>query len=293
MSMGASSVGPPPIIAANATLDATLVVLGVAALVLAAHCALHAVRHRSLLPVLAIVGGVIALPIEPFWDVNVLFTFATNSHPVALTEFGRHIPTYLAFIYPAFIGWGSFLGYHLIRKGTTVRGLLALPICFFVADALIEIAGIRLRLWGYYGHQPLRIAQWPILFGALNGTIPLVGGALLAVLEGRLVGSRRPLLALAVPSAYIGTYAIAGWPMWAALNASVSPAVAWLAGAAAIAICVLAAQLVAQAMGATRGEADLPATGERSAAQTARARRVLVASRQPWGPSRAPAGRGR
>jgi hypothetical protein len=245
------------------TLDVTLVVLVLGATLLAAHCVLHALRGRSVLPVLALAGGVIALPIEAFWDVNVQFRFATNSHPVALTEFGRHIPLYLAFIYPAFIGWGSFLGYRLIRKGTTVRGLLVLPACFFLADAVIEIAGIKLDLWGYYGHQPFTIARWPILFGALNGTIPLLGGGLLAVLERRLVGWRRPLLALAVPSAYVGIYAIAGWPMWAALNANVSPPVEWLAGSVSIAISVVATQLVAGEMGVAGGGAEARADSDR------------------------------
>ena len=201
-----------------------------------------------MVPLLALLGGVVALPIEPFWDVNVDFTFAANSHPIALTAFGRHIPLYLAFIYPAFIGWGSMLGHRLISRGTDVRRLLALPLIFMVADAAIEIAGIRLHLWAYYGHQPLTIASWPLLFGALNGAITLIGGALLASLDGRLRGWRRPLLALVVPSAYVGTYAVAGWPMWVALNADVPRAVAWLAGGAAIGITVLAVGLVATEM---------------------------------------------
>jgi hypothetical protein len=243
-------VTAPRIIAPDPTLTATLVVLVLGAALLAAHCAAGAVRGRTLVPLLALAGGVLALPIEPFWDVNVLFTFASNTHPVALTAFGRHIPLYLAFIYPAFIGWGSFLGYRLIARGTTARGLLLLPACFFAADAAIEIAGIHLRLWAYYGHQPLTIAGWPILFGALNGAITLLGGALLAVLDRLLSGwRRRVLLTLAVPSAYVGIYAVAGWPMWAALNARVPLVVDWLAGVAAIAICGLATQLVADAAG--------------------------------------------
>jgi hypothetical protein len=257
----AAALDPPRIVADNATLRATLVVLGVVAVLLAGHCALHAIRGRSVLPLLAIAGGLIALPIEAFWDVNDKFTFAMNSHPVVLTEFGRHIPLYLSFIYPAFIGWGSFLGYHLIQKGASVRALLALPACFLLADGVIEIAGIKLHLWAYYGNQPLTIARWPILFGALNGMIPLLGGALLAGLESRLVGWRKPLLALAVPTAYVGTYAIAGWPMWAALNSQVSRPVEWLAGAGAIAICVSAAQLVASAVGAPRDEKVLQTSG--------------------------------
>jgi hypothetical protein len=238
----------PRVIASSAALYVTLAVLGAAALLLGAHCAVRAVRSRSAIPLLALLGGVLALPIEPFWDVNVDFTFAANSHPIALTAFGRQIPLYLAFVYPAFIGWGSMLVHRLIRKRIGVRRLLALPLVFLVADAAIEIAGIRLRLWSYYGPQPLTIASWPLLFGALNGAIPLVGGAMLAALEGRLAGWRRPLLALVVPSAYVGVYAVAGWPMWVALNADVPRWVDWLAAGAAVGISAIVVGLVATEM---------------------------------------------
>ena len=237
-----------PLVAANNTaLAAALAAFAVGAVAMSAHCVLEAVRRRSWLPVLAIIGGVIALPIEPFWDVNVAFTFATNSHPIALTAFGRHIPLFVAFAYPAFIGWGSYLGYRLIKAGHPTRTLLALPAAFFLADAVIEMVGTKLNLWLYYGQQPFTVARWPVLFGLLNGTITLLGGALLAALEPRLTGHKRPLLALAIPTAYAGIYAVAGWPMWVALNARVSRVVDWLAGAASIGICVLVAQLTAEA----------------------------------------------
>ncbi len=188
-------------------------------------------RRRTAMPLLALAGGVIALPLEPFWDVNVKFVFATDSHPIAFTAFERAIPLYLAFIYPAFIGWGSYVVYRLIRDGATRGRLLLLPVAFFAGDAAIEITGIEAGLWRYYGDQAWNPADWPMYFGALNGAITLIGGWLLAVGEDRVP---RVALALAVPTAYAGIYAAAGWPTWAALNADVPGAVVWAAGAATI-----------------------------------------------------------
>jgi hypothetical protein len=247
--MLALAVSVPRVVADHDALAIGLAVFAAGAALLSAHCVIDAVRRRTWLPVLVIAGGVISLPIEPFWDVNVLFTFASNSHPIALTAFGRRIPLFVAFAYPAFIGWGSYIAYRLIKAGKSARALLVLPAAFFLADATIEIVGTRLHLWLYYGQQPFTVAKWPMLYGALNGTITLLGGALIAVLEPRLTGFRRPLIVLAVPSAYVGIYAIAGWPMWAALNARVSRPVEWLAGAASLGICVLVAQLTAETCG--------------------------------------------
>lgn len=239
----------PHVVAHQATLTVALVVFSVAAVALGAHCLRDGVSKRTWIPLLALLGGVIALPTEPFWDVNVHFTFAANSHPIALTAFDRRIPLYVALAYTAFIGWGSYVGYLMIRARRSTRELLMLPAAFFLADAAIEITGTQLHLWVYYSHQPFTVARWPLLFGALNGTITLAGGALLAALDSRLVGWRRPLLVLAVPTAYAGVYAVAGWPMWVAFGGHVSVLVDWLAGAASLVICVALARIVAEAAG--------------------------------------------
>jgi hypothetical protein len=200
-----------------------------AALALLVWSLTEARRRRSAMPLLALAGGVIALPLEPFWDVNVKFVFAADSHPIAFTAFERAIPLYLAFAYAAFIGWGSYVAYRLIADGAPRRRLLLLPVAFFAADAAIEIAGIEAGLWRYSGDHAWNPAGWPMYFGALNGAITLIGGWLLAVAEERVP---RIALLLAVPTAYAGIYAAAGWPTWVALNADVPGAVVWAAGAA-------------------------------------------------------------
>jgi hypothetical protein len=88
-------------------------------------------------------------------------------------------------------------------------------------------------------------------FGVLNGAITLIGGWLLVGAEQRLRGITRPLCALAVPAAYAGIYAVAGWPTWAALNSGVPRVVVWAAGAATIVIATGVCWLIADAATAT------------------------------------------
>lgn len=245
---------PAPDISVGETTElVTLIVLVVSALALAAWSTVEGVRKKTSVPLLALLGGVIALPIEPLWDVNVLFVFPFDTDPTAFTAFGRPIPLYLAFIYPAFLGWGSYIAYRLFRGGASRRSLLLVPLAFFVGDAIIEIAGTAVGVWLYYGDQAWDPFGWPIYFGVLNGAIPLLGGWLLSVIEPRLRGPARVLLALAVPTAYVGIYAAAGWPTWAALNADVPGIVVWVAGAATAAMAIAACWLVADS--ATRHHA--------------------------------------
>jgi hypothetical protein len=229
-------IEPPSVEVGDTAMYATLALCIASALALGAHCVAGAVRERSLVPVLALAGGVVALPIEPLWDVVVQFVFPFDTQPIAFTAYGRPIPLYLAFIYPAFIGWGSYVGYRMIKRGATRGQLLAVPVVFCLADAAIEIAGINAGVWLYYGEHSFTLFGWPLYFGVLNGSIPLLGGFLMVLLEQRLQRAARLALVFVVPTVYAGIYAAAGWPTWAALNADVPGSFVWLAGAATITI---------------------------------------------------------
>lgn len=216
-----------------------LIVLAALAGVVGATVAVQAARERTSVPLLLMLGGVVALPIEPLWDVICHFEFPFDTHPHLFTELGRPIPLYLAFVYPFFIGWGSYLAYRLIDRGAGARTMLRCGAAFVVLDAVIEIVGIRTHVWRYYDHQAFTVLGWPAYFGVLNGAIPVLAGSLAAVLHPRLSAAGRVLvLPTIVPTAYVGIYAVAGWPTWAALGSNVGRGVVWLAGAITIAYCV-------------------------------------------------------
>jgi hypothetical protein len=239
----------PPLFASDAALRVALIAMIAGAAVLAVHCFIAAIHTRSLIPIFAMAGGVVALPIEPFWDVNVLFTFATNSHPIAFEAFGRDIPVYLAFIYPLFIGWGSFLTYSMICRGAPARQLVWIPVSFAIFDLVIEIIGCKADLWAYYGGQTFTIFGWPLAFGILNGMIPLIGGAAFMAVRSVPFGKFKWFAYLfVVPSAYVGIYAVAGWPVWWTLNAELPRFVDWIAGVVLILICAVVARLVLWAL---------------------------------------------
>lgn len=216
-----------------------LIVLAALALAVGAAVIVQAARERTSVPLLVMLGGLVALPIEPMWDVVCHFTFPFNTHPRLFTALGRPIPLYLAFVYPFFIGWGSYLAYRLIRGGASARTMRTFAGAFVVLDAVIEIVGTRAHIWQYYDHQAFSILGWPVYFGVLNGAIPVLGGCLTALLVPRLGRTARVLfLPTVVPTAYVGIYAIAGWPTWVALGSSVPRAIVWFAGALTVAYCV-------------------------------------------------------
>lgn len=180
---------------------------------------------------------------------HVLFTFAANSDPIAFTAFGRDIPVYLALIYPAFIGWGSYVAYRLANDGASAAKVFWVCALFFPLDALIEVIGQEANLWAYYGRQSWNPMGWPMYFGVLNASITLIGGALLLFVDKHLRSGERVFCqVLCVPTAYVGIYAVAGWPTWAALNSGTSTAMVWICGALTMLIAVVVARVLAERM---------------------------------------------
>ncbi len=238
-------MAPPPVSAPHTATLVFLIVLAALAGVVGILVVGQSARERTLVPVLLMLGGVAALPIEPMWDGLCHFVFPFNTEPRLFTALGRPIPLYLAFVYPFFIGWGSDLAYRLIRGGASARAMLQFAGAFAVLDALIEIAGTQSHVWVYYGHQSFSLLGWPLYFGVLNGSIPVLGGAIAAAVVPRTSGWTRALaLPTLVPTAYVAIYAVAGWPTWVALGSHVPRAVVWLAGGLTIVYCAAALRFV-------------------------------------------------
>ena len=90
----------------------------------------------------------------------------------------------------------------------------------------MEVPAIAADVYRYYGPQPFKIAGLPLWFQSMNAASPIIGAALLHLLGGKR--GWHPALAVAVvPSAHVVSNAVAGWPMWTALNSTDSLAITY------------------------------------------------------------------
>ena len=234
--------------------------------------------ERSLI-LACLAGGALASLVEPLVDHVALVWFAQENQWTMLKVFGRNTPWFILPCYVWYIGGQVMLTLWLIRRGLTMKQLYLVYGAFVLTNVLMEVPAIATDVYAYYGPQPFKIAGLPLWFQSMNAASPIIGAALL-----HLLGSKRgwhPALAIAiVPSAHVVSNAVAGWPMWTALNSTDSLAVTYPLALVTIALASLTVYLVG--LGVTQpAPAPLHST-----------RQILGQQRDETGPG-IPAGRSR
>ena len=120
------------------------------------------------------------------------------------------------------------------HRPTAVVDWLAVSICEW------------LDLSAFYGSQPFHIFGSPIWFSFCDATGGFVLGAALAVFVPYLQGSRRLWLLILPSFTYASTLGSTTAPVSLALNSAWSVPVTWAAGAATMALCMVAIHVIAQ-----------------------------------------------
>ncbi len=196
-------------------------------------------------------GGGLATLLEPMVEHLALVWFA----PVGMWEmfrlFGRPMPWFILPCYVWYVGGQAMLTLAVLRRGIDLRGLFLLYGAYVLSNLAMEVPAIAAGIYSYYGPQPFQVAGLPLWFQSINAASPIVAAAVI-----HRLGSRpgwHPAMAIAVvPGAHALSNAVAGWPMWAALNTTSSLAVTHVTGLVTIGLAVLLTYLVALAVAEPR-----------------------------------------
>jgi hypothetical protein len=244
---------------------ANLAILAIFAIVLGREC----VRSRSPLPILFLLGGMLGVFTEPFFDLMVCAWYPqVNSGVSVVHAFNVAVPIWL--IAP----WGFYIGgqaYYVFRA--LVRGLrsatlwLLLPI-FWFTNVAFEIPGLQLGVYTYYGPQSFKVFGFPLWMGLSNAIMPITIAVVIYALRPILAGHRVWLALPIVPLAGLAGGAAVGFPMWWALNSGAGSAATLLATFVVFAIaCLLLhvytslACIPAEERRSTATSPPVPATG--------------------------------
>ena len=131
---------------------------------------------------------------------------------------------------------------------------------FWLANFALEMPGLNLGIYQYYGDQPFKLFGFPLWMAMTNAVMPLLGGALLNLFKDVLTGPR-VLLAIPMMPMVTGMPQIAiGWPTWLALNSGGGPVVTHAAALISLGLSLTAVYLlgsrVCVAAGAAANEPD-------------------------------------
>jgi hypothetical protein len=201
-------------------------------------------RERSPIAALFMVGGALAMFMEPIVDVLGQVWFPRNGQWRLFETWGRPIPWFIV-VYIWYVGGQAFIAYRQLEKGGRGHDIWKLYGIFFLANVICETPGLYMNLYAYYGHQPLNFFRLPLWWPAVNAAMPILAGTLVFLLRPYLQGWRVLAVILLIPAADGMANAAVAWPTWNALNTRLPAAVVWAAGCLTVALATLMIHFIA------------------------------------------------
>ena len=180
------------------------------------------------------------------WVLPLIFWYPDINNLAFFRAYDRTIPWFVPLGYAWFFGGSAYLVWRVIEGGASAKRIWQL----FAATAVVDWLAVSICEWldlsAFYGSQPFHIFGSPIWFSFCDATGGFVLGAALAVFVPYLQGSRRLWLLILPSFTYASTLGSTTAPVSLALNSAWSVPVTWAAGAATMALCMVAIHVIAQ-----------------------------------------------
>ena len=193
-------------------------------------------KHRSLFPLWLLLGGALAYLAEPLLTTLGLIWYPPQGMNVALSSMGRSVPVFGFLAYAWFLGGTSVLVYDRIKSGMTMKGLWTLYFILVVVESSLEIPGLNMNVFSYYGNQPFVLLKFPMWWPFMNAAGPMVAGAMAYRMEPYIKPLLQPAAIYTVALSNAMVMFGAGLPMYFTLNTGASLAVTHMVGALTISI---------------------------------------------------------
>ena len=201
-------------------------------------------RTRSPVPLLILLGGTLTALVEPLLDhVGAIWYPQYGASPV-MRAFNISLPVWAIAAYGLYVGALSTLVYRRMIAGMTPQQLWSAYFLIWVFNIGLELPGLNLNIYRYYGDPPFNLFGFPLCWAITNVTIPLLVAAVLTGYQELFVGVRALLIVPIVPMLGAAGEAASGWPVWLALNSGVGPGVKIVAGLITLSFSLLIAYLI-------------------------------------------------
>lgn len=203
-------------------------------------------RTRSWLPLFCLIGGMVAFLMEPIYDMVGSVWYPQHGQTPLFRAFNYSIPLWMLPAYAWYIAGQGYWMYKKYQQGVTAQQLWRFYAMFWVSNLLLEVPGLMLGIYYYYGAQPFKLFGFPLWMAMTNALMPILLGAtfisLREVLTGRRVWIAAPLVPMIIGCSQIA----AGWPTWLALNSGKGLAVTHAAALVSLGLSMTVVYLVSQ-----------------------------------------------
>ncbi len=226
---------PPPTAPTEMTVphdSATLVlaVFSTLAAVLVVAAVISWRRSGSPLMLAVLAGGLVAVVMEPFADVLGLVWFPVHDQIHAFTTLGVPIPLFVVVGYLCFFGLVTWSFLRLMETGPTRRQFRRIAGMGLGAALLLEFPLLPTGVYTYYGPQPLKLLDYPLIWMTINSGACLLAALVIYRFRPFFTGARTLATLLLIPCADGAVMLATGWPAFTAIHSTAPQWVVNLSG---------------------------------------------------------------
>jgi len=178
-------------------------------------------KKSPLLFYILIAGGLATL-LEPIVDVLGLVWFPGEGSWGVFRSFNRVIPVYLFLAYAWYIGGQAMYAYKRMEQGITTRELWQLYGIYAFLNFVIELPGLYLGAYTYYGQKPFEVFGMPAWWAVCNPLTAITLAAIIYKFKPILVGWKLPVIMVLGPVTDGLVNGALNWPVALALNSGSS-----------------------------------------------------------------------
>lgn len=204
-------------------------------------------RDHDPLPLLMLVSGALTSIGEPMLDHVGHLRWAHNLLGPAFVNFGLPIPVLIPPCYMLFMGLESYWIWLIIQRGIDIKRFFVMFAAVGVSDAVMEHPGLILRVYEYYGPQPLKFYKFPFYWSFTNAvaicTIAVVVHYVWPMVKGK-GWKQLAIVPIGLIATTIGEFG-SGFPVFLAINAHIPTWTQWVIGCLTIPLALIWARALA------------------------------------------------
>jgi hypothetical protein len=230
----------------RATADIATVVLGVALALVLAFGLREWRRTGSPVLVLCLLGGAVAMLIEPLWDqMGRLYIYEHGVGSGYVSIAGRTLPYWLLAPYSIFVGGTAYMVYRVASGGCARAWFYGALGATVALNLLFEIPLTHAHLYVYFGDQAFAPSDFPASWAFMN-----LGGVLSGLALAKAPRLFRGAGVLLIPPLVTACFAAwemgIGWPVYVANASDAGLAWTYVGAVAAIGSSILAVRALAR-----------------------------------------------
>ncbi len=204
----------------------------------------EAKRVRSAIPVLILLGGILTALQEPILGHVGAFWYPQIGPKPVLRAFNISLPLWAVAAYGLYVGGLSVLVHRKVAAGVTAKQLWTAYFLIWFFNLGLELPGLHLHIYHYYGEQPFDVFGFPMTWAMTNVTIPMFVSAVLVGYKDFLTGWRMLLILPMMPMMGIAAEGGTGFPVWLAMNSNVGMPVKTFAACVTLGMSLLVTYMI-------------------------------------------------